>query len=114
MRKNHPFITMGLTLLVTVLLVALLVSFSLLSLSAARQDHARAQDLAQRRQEYYAANNAAEKILHQLKTGEPPAHPVQRQEGIVSYAVPICENQTLYVALDESTLEILRWQAVTE
>lgn len=114
MRKNRPFITMGLTLLVTVLLVALLVSFSLLSLSAARQDHARAQDLAQRRQEYYAASNIAEQILHQLKTGEPPAHPVQRQEGIVSYAVPICENQTLYVALDESTLEILRWQAVTE
>ena len=112
MRKNRPFITMGLTLLVTVLLVALLVSFSLLSLSAARQDHARARDLAQRRQEYYAASNTAEEILHRLRLGE--EIPVSREDGVLSYNVPICETQTLYVALEESTLEILRWQAITE
>ena len=38
MKRDRPFITMGMTLLVTVLLVLLLVSFSLLSLSAARQE----------------------------------------------------------------------------
>lgn len=114
MKRGRPFITMGLTLLVTVLPVLLLVSFSLLSLSAARQDYARAQDLAQRRQEYYAANNTAEEILHQLKIGQTPAAEVTEAEGIISYNVPISENQALYVSLDAETLEILCWQTVTE
>lgn len=113
MKRGRPFITMGMTLLVTVLLVLLLVSFSLLSLSAARQDYARARDLAIQRQEYYAANNAAEEILHQLKTGAVPEG-ITEAEGILSYSVPVSDNQKLCVSLDAETLEILQWQTVTE
>ena len=113
MKRDRPFITMGMTLLVTVLLVVLLVSFSLLSLSAARQDYARARDLAVQRQEYYAANNAAEEILHQLKTGAAPAG-ITESDTVISYSVPISGNRKLCVSLDAETLEILRWQTVTE
>ena len=110
MKKNRPFITMGLTLLTAVLLALLLVSFSLLSLSTARSDHARSTELARRGQEYYSACNQAEAAIHALRLGDTPAPDITREEGTLSFQIPISDGQSLLVTLEQSTLEILRWQ----
>ena len=110
MKNNRPFISMGLTLLTAVLLALLLVSFSLLSLSTARSDHSRSRELAQRRQDYYSACNQAEAAIHALRQGADPAPEITREDGHLTFQIPITDGQTLLVTLEESSLEILRWQ----
>ena len=104
------FVSMGLVLLVTVLLVTLLVNFSTLSLSAARGDLDRAEAMARSSEHYYAACNAAEEVRAALILGQDPGIPLSRGDGEVAYEVPIDESRILQVTLRESTWEILQWQ----
>ena len=61
------FIHMGTISLLTVLLVVMLVVLSLLMLSGARQDYAYSQKLAQRKTEFYAAHNQAQRSYQQVQ-----------------------------------------------
>ena len=110
MRKQ--FLSMGLVLLVTVLLVTLLADFSLLSLSAAREDMARAQALARSSSAYYAACNEAEEIRAALIRGAEPDCSLLRLEGTVTYQIPMDEGRSLRVTLQEGTWEVLAWQTL--
>lgn len=106
------FVSMGLVLLVTVLLVTLLVDFSILSLSAARSDMARAEALAQSSENYYAACSEAEAVRAALILGADPGTVILAENGEVSYEIPIDEGRILRVTLREGTWEILGWQTV--
>ena len=110
MRKQ--FISMGLVLLVTVLLVTLLVNFSMLSLSAARGDLARADALARSSENYYAACSEAEAVRAALIRGTDPGTALLRLGGEVSFEIPIDEGRILCVTLREGTWEVLSWQTV--
>ena len=104
------FVSMGLVLLVTVLLVTLLVNFSMLSLSAARGDLDRAEALAQSSKNYYAACNEACQVRAALILGQDPGLALSRVDGEVAFEIPIDEGRILRVSLKDSTWEILQWQ----
>lgn len=106
------FISMGLVLLVTVLLVTLLVNFAMLSLSAARGDLARAEALARSSETYYAACSEAEAVRAALILGEDPGIALSRSSAEISYEIPIDEGRILCVTLREGTWEVLAWQTV--
>ena len=104
------FVSMGLVLLVTVLLVTLLVNFSMLSLSAARGDLDRAEALAQSSKNYYAACNEACQVRAALIQGEDPGISLSREDGEIAFEIPIDEGRILRVTLKDGTWEILQWQ----
>ena len=104
------FVSMGLVLLVTVLLVTLLVNFSMLSLSAARGDLDRAEALAQSSKNYYAACNEACQVRAALILGQDPGLALSREDGKVAFAVPLDGSRILQVALKDGTWEIIQWQ----
>ena len=108
--NRRVFPTGGLIMLLTALLALLLVSFSLLGLSTARQDLARSEQLARRQEEYYAACNRAEEVLAQLRAGNTPRVSVTEGEGQLRFQIPINENQTLFVTADARTLTVTQWQ----
>ena len=110
MRKR--FVSMGLVLVVTVLLVMLPVNFSMLSLSAARGDLDRTQALAHSSERYYAACSRAEEVRAALILGEDPGIALSHDGGEVAYEIPIDGGRILCVTLREGTWEVLRWQTV--
>ena len=114
------FIHMGTISLLTVLLVVMLVVLSLLMLSGARQDYAYSQKLAQRKAEFYAAHNQAQRIYQQvqqeLTQPEPDLSglPVEQQENSICWQIPLGQSQSLCAQLtrQENTWKITRWQVV--
>ena len=104
------FVSMGLVLVVTVLLVTLLVNFSMLSLSAARSDLDRAEALARSTGSYYAACSRAEEVRAALILGQDPGIPLSRGDGKVAFEVPMDGSRILQVALKDGTWEIIQWQ----
>ena len=100
-RKSHApgFFTMGAPLLLTALLVLMLVTFSLLSLSSAREEQRRADLLAQRSTAYYAACNQAEAVLDRLGSGEDPGTALEEQGDTLRFRIPMGETQSLSVTL---------------
>ena len=111
---KRRFVSMGPELLVTALLVTLLLSFSLLSLSAARGDLSRAQALAQSSRDYYAACSEAETLRAALIRGTEPDCALLRREGTVTFQIPMDEGRSLQVTLREGSWEILGWQTLAE
>lgn len=93
------FFTMGAPLLLTALLVLMLVTFSLLSLSSAREEQRRAELMAQRSTAYYAACSQAEAVLDRLTCGEEADIPLEDQGDTLRFRVPITETQSLSVTL---------------
>ena len=107
------FFGMGATLLLTVVLTVLLVTFSLLSLATARGEQTRSSLLAQRQQAYYEANNRAELVRIRLSRGEQPEIPVIREGETLRYEIPFGESQMLLVELRADDFSILCWRTVT-
>lgn len=109
-QRNKGFFSLGLPLLVTVLLTLLLVTFSLLTLNAARADRQRAELLGEHRRAYYDAGNRAEQVLARLISGEDPGTEVTAEGETLCYEIPIDEKQSLFVTLGQD-FQILRWEA---
>ena len=93
------FFTMGAPLLLTVLLVLMLVTFSLLSLSSAREERQRSWLLASRTDAYYAACNQAQTVIDHLSNGEDPGLAIDETGDTLRFSVPITDTQSLTVAL---------------
>ena len=64
------FVHMGTSLLLSVFLILMLVVFSLLTLSLARNNQDFAQTLAQEKKAYFSACNQAERGLAEMENGE--------------------------------------------
>lgn len=112
--KKYGFFSMGVPLLLTVVLVLMLTTFSLLSLSAARSGLERARLLAERTQCYYEADSQARLVLARLRAGEDPGLTVTAEEGLLHYRIPLGEDQSLWVTLRQEDLTVLRWQTVND
>ena len=93
------FFVMGAPLLLTALFVLMLVTFSLLSLSSAREERQRSRLLASRTDAYYAACNQAEMVIDHLSNGEDPGLPIDETGDTLRFSVPITDTQSLTVAL---------------
>lgn len=95
--------------------VLCLTVFALLSLSTVRADQSLQQASAEAVTGYYAADQAAEEILAQLRAGKTPEGVTDRGEGRYAYACPISERQTLQVEVQVTGVDyqVLRWQAVS-
>ena len=91
------FFVMGAPLLLTALFVLMLVTFSLLSLSSAREEQRRSELLASRSDAYYSAFNRAEAVLDCLRSGEEPDVPLEDTGDTLRFRVPITEDQSLSV-----------------
>ena len=89
--------TMGAPLLLTALLVLMFVTFSLLSLSSAREELRRGELLASRNQAYYTACNQAERVLDRLTHGEEPGTALEERGDTLRFRIPIDETQSLSV-----------------
>ena len=111
--KRPGFFTMGAPLLMTALLVLMLVTFTLLRLSSAREEQRRAHLLQQRSDAYYAACNQAEYVLDQLLHNEEPDIPVTREGETLSFRIPIDEAQSLTVTLQKTNqgFRVTSWKA---
>lgn len=99
-KTNGPgFFTMGAPLLLTALFVLMLVTFSILSLSSAREEHRRSELLAARTDGYYAACNRAEAVLDRLRSGVEPGVPLEAEGDQLTFRILITETQSLTVKL---------------
>ena len=104
---KQPFTTVVLGILVMEDLVAvvMLVVLSLLMLSGARQDYDYSQKLAQRKTEFYEANNQAQRIRQQvlMRLEEPSPElgdlPVTWQDDQITWQVPLGDSQVLRAAM---------------
>lgn len=65
-RKKEPFVNIGASSLLIIFLVLSLVTFAVLTLSAAQSDYRFSQKLADRKHAYYMSSNKAEKVLEQI------------------------------------------------
>ncbi len=110
--RSYGFFGMGAALLLTVFLVLMMVTFSLLSLASARNDLNRCQMLANRRREFYEANNRAEEILHEIRQGETPNHPIEWENDRVRFEITTESGQILQAELQkqDGILQIIRWE----
>lgn len=62
-QKKEPFINIGASSLLIIFLILSLVTFAVLTLSAAQSDYRFSQKLADRKHAYYAASNEASEVL---------------------------------------------------
>ena len=108
-----PFI--GGSSLFVIFAVLCLTVFALLSLSTVRADQSIQQASTEAVTGYYAADQAAEEILAQLRAGKTPEGVTDRGEGRYAYACPISGSQTLQVEVQVTgaDYQVLRWQAVS-
>lgn len=65
-RKKEPFVNIGASSLLIIFLLLSLVTFAVLTLSAAQGDYRFSQKLAERKHAYYMTSNKAEEILEQI------------------------------------------------
>lgn len=93
--------------------VLCLVIFSLLSLSTVLAESRLSEAAAQRTQQWYAADLKAQEMFARLRSGEMPDG-VEQTEAYYRYSVPVSENQTLQVILQETDngWEVIVWQIV--
>ncbi|MDR1421928.1 MAG: hypothetical protein LBI64_03580 [Coriobacteriales bacterium] len=130
--RSRAAVGIGLTTLVTIMVVVLLTTFSVLSLVSARSDLNLTNKALQSMQDYYAADTAAEQWVAQLSralegaSGESLAAALEEggyiyefEEGQMGYRVSeifeIDTNRQLTVELaisDEGQFTILTWQSV--
>ena len=93
--------------------VLCLVIFSLLSLSTVLAESRLSEAAAQRTQQWYAADLKAQEMFARLRSGEVPDG-VEQREAYYRYSVPVSENQTLQVILQETDngWEVIVWQNI--
>lgn len=110
-RSGPGFFSMGAPLLLTVLLVLMLVTFSLLRLQGAKEELRRSRLLAERSEAYYSACNEAERVLAKLRAGQTPELPVETRGDTLTFRVRVSEDQTLTVALrkEANELRVVSW-----
>lgn len=133
-KRQAPFVNVGSSLLLVVFLLMCLITFATLSFSSARSDESFSQRIADRKSEYYAASNEAERLLSQIDRLLDVADPADLDFAAIdsldadiaydpdaatlSYQVKINDKQALDVVLaleetDGSHFRIEKWQTVT-
>lgn len=105
MKQNTSRNFIGITSIIFIFIVLCLSVFALLSVNSARQSLASVQRSAAVTR-YYAADSSAQLWIHQVKAEGPAGEDVLERE------FPISDSQTLRVALDGATFEILSYQVV--
>ncbi len=106
MKQNISRNFIGITSIIFIFIVLCLSVFALLSVNSARQSLASVQRSADAVTRYYAADSSAQLWIHQVKAEGPAGEDVLERE------FPISDSQTLRVALDGATFEILSYQVV--
>lgn len=106
MKQNTSRNFIGITSIIFIFIVLCLSVFALLSVNSARQSLASVQQSADAVTRYYAADSSAQLWIHQVKAEGPAGEDVLERE------FPISDSQTLRVALDGATFEILSYQVV--
>lgn len=106
MKQNTSRNFIGITSIIFIFIVLCLSVFALLSVNSARQSLASVQRSADAVTRYYAADSSAQLWIHQVKAEGPAGEDVLERE------FPISDSQTLRVALDGTTFEILSYQVV--
>ncbi len=133
-KRQAPFVNVGSSLLLVVFLLMCLITFATLSFSSARSDESFSRRIADRKSEYYAASNEAERLLSQIDRLLDIADPADLDFAAIdsldadiaydpdaatlSYQVKINDKQALDVVLaldetDDSHFRIEKWQTVT-
>ncbi len=106
MKQNTSRNFIGITSIIFIFIVLCLSVFALLSVNSARQSLSSVQRSADAVTRYYAADSSAQLWIHQVKAEGPAGEDVLERE------FPISDSQTLRVALDGATFEILSYQVV--
>lgn len=106
MKQNTSRNFIGITSIIFIFIVLCLSVFALLSVNSARQSLASVQRSADAVTRYYAADSSAQLWIHQVKAEGPAG------ENVLEREFPISDSQTLRVALDGATFEILSYQVV--
>lgn len=144
-KQQSSFVNIGSSSLLITFLILSLVTFAILSLSGAKSDYSFSQRLANHKTAYFEASNRAERILGQIDEAlascstscEKQASyvvavnetldgqqlegiAIQAEEGIITFSVPMEENQALLVELevndytkDETYYTIKTWQIIS-
>jgi hypothetical protein len=130
-RKSRSALGIGVTTLVTILVVLLLAAFAILSLASARSDHALSQTAVRTAEAYYAADSEASSWYAELDAraaalkGDPAEYAAQLSaagydtnaaggELRVTKAFTISDNRSLVVTIavnDDKTTTIRQWQS---
>lgn len=105
-RQKKHVINIGITSVIFIFIVLCLSVFALLSVNSARQSYEAVRRQADSVTEYYAADSAAQRWIHQQKAAG------NSGPEILSQDFPISDSQTLKVSLDGSTFDILSYQVV--
>ena len=129
-KQQSSFVNIGSSSLLIIFLILSLITFAILSLSGAKSDYSFSQRLANHKTAYYEASNRAERILGQIDEAlaanetldgqQLEGIAIQAQEGIITFSVPMEENQALLVELevndytqDETYYTIKTWQIIS-
>lgn len=129
-KQQSSFVNIGSSSLLIIFLILSLVTFAILSLSGAKSDYSFSQRLANHKTAYYEASNRAERILGQIDEAlaanetldgqQLEGIAIQAEEGIITFSVPMEENQALLVELevndytkDETYYTIKTWQIIS-
>lgn len=129
-KQQSSFVNIGSSSLLIIFLILSLVTFAILSLSGAKSDYSFSQRLANHKTAYYEASNRAERILGQIDEAlaanetldgqQLEGIAIQAEEGIITFSVPMEENQALLVELEvndytknETYYTIKTWQIIS-
>ena len=100
----------GAVSLVMIFCVLCLAVFAVLTIATADREAKLTAMTARNAADYYASDREAVKIAAALRSGGPVPEGVGIREGRAAFSLPVGENQTLYVEMDLSSGDILRWQ----
>lgn len=115
MENKRSFSGVGISSLLVIFAVLCLTVFALLSVSTVRAQAKLADKSRKATAAYYDAQYRAEQILAGLRAGQVPQGVESPKEHIYTYSCDLSETQTLavWVAVEGSDYEILRWQVVS-
>ena len=110
--KKHvlPPVNIGTSFMLVTFIILCMVIFSVLSLSSAIKNQTYSQKNADRVTADYAASNQAERILAETIQNELKQ---EHQQPVVSYVVPIDDNEALQVVLTLETEPSVRYTVTT-
>lgn len=111
-RQEQQFPVIGGSSLLVIFAVLCLTVFALLGFSTVQANKRLTDVSIQAVTDYYAADNEAEMILAQLRSGQIPEK-VSVSDGVYSYRCTISPTQELCVAVRSGDWKVLRWQAVS-
>lgn len=115
METKRSFSGVGICSLLVIFAVLCLTVFALISVSTVQSQIRLAEKSWTATREYYDAENRAEQILAQLRSGQIPQGVESPKEHVYTYHCDLSDTQTLavWVAVVGSDYEILRWQVVS-